>query len=238
MKRNILNICLVILLMFVMCFQFLPKLAHEVIGIAFCLGIALHLYWNRGWLRKIRWQGSSMKQKMVLIVNLLLVLDLITIMTTGVMISNHLFKGIIPLELRRSIIVHQLHISLPYMMLVLAGLHLGLHWQGIWQRLISWAGWNKEAMFYRAVCFGGTSLVVVGGIYASLLNRVGDRLLMKPIFVTEATGGGIAVYAMCLVAVWGLYGVIGWMFNKLAAQTHWKSSKKIILSELGGLKRW
>ena len=237
MKRNILNISLVILLLFVMCFQFLPKLAHEAVGIVFCLGIVLHLYWNRGWLRNIRWQGISMKQKMVLIVNLLLVLDLIAVMATGVMISNHLFKGMIPLEFRRNILIHQLHISLPYLMIVLAGLHVGLHWQGIWHRLMSWAGWNKEAMIYKAICFGGTGLVVAGGIYASFLNRVGDRLLMKHIFATEATGGGATVYVMCLVAVWGLYGVIGWAFNKLAAKTYRKASQEIILSNSGGVRR-
>lgn len=115
MKRNILNIGLVILLLFVMCFQFLPKLAHEAMGI---------------------------------------------------------------------VLVHQLHISTPYLMLVLAGLHVGLLWQGIWHRLMSWTGWNKEATLYKAICFGGTSLVVAGGMYASFLNRVGDRLLMKHIFAT------------------------------------------------------
>ena len=60
MKCNIINIGLVILLLFVMCFQFLPKLAHEAMGIVFCLGIVLHLYRNRGWLRNIRWQGTRM----------------------------------------------------------------------------------------------------------------------------------------------------------------------------------
>ena len=209
MKRNILNISLVILLLFVMCFQFLPKLAHEAVGIVFCLGIVLHLYWNRGWLRNIRWQGTSMKQKIVLIVNLLLVLDLIAVMATGVMISNHLFKGMIPLEFRRNILIHQLHISLPYLMIVLTGLHVGLHWQSIWHRLMSWTGWNKEAMLYKVICSGGTSLVVAGGMYASFLNRVGDRLLMKHIFSTAATNEPAPTYVLLLCGTIGLYVLLG-----------------------------
>ena len=66
MKRLGVTNCLSLLFVAVMCFQYLPKLLHEILGVAWLLLILLHLCQNRSWLRNLRhgswgfmyWQAS------------------------------------------------------------------------------------------------------------------------------------------------------------------------------------
>ena len=74
----------------------------------------------------------------------------------------------------------KLHRALPYLFLILAGLHLGLHWRGLWQRFTRFCQWNTASPVYRALSWGFAVGIVGIGLYGSFANRLGDRILMKP----------------------------------------------------------
>ncbi len=117
--------------------------------------------------------------------------------------SNHLFKDMIPLELQRDIALHQHHVSLPYWMLVLMGLHAGLHWRSLKGRL-------------GKVCSIPLLLILaVIGIYGSIQNRLGDRIMMKHIFATPAAELPGAEYVLLLLGIFALYVLVGIGLEKL-----------------------
>ena len=212
MRRIILDVMMLAIFLTMMSFQFVPKLWHEVLGVALPLALLLHLVWNRRWLGALLRGKWSVRRVLPTAINFLLILSMAAVAVTGICLSNHLFKGLIPLELARNITVHQIHVSLPFLMIVLLGLHLGLHWKSWWQRLKTFCGWQGDSLHYRLLTKGMVLSISIIGIYGSIQNRVGDHLLMKHIFATPATNEPGGVYVLLILAVLGLYAVLayGW----------------------------
>ena len=212
MKRIIWDICMLGVFLAVMSFHFIPKALHEILGLALPLMAAWHLWLNRRYWATLFRGKQSMERIFRAAINFLLVISLLLILFTGICLSNHLFKGIIPLELTRNITLHQIHVSLPFLILILIGLHLGLHWKGWWERLKKSCSWWREKATFRLLTGGAILSVVVLGVYGSFQNRVGDRLLMKHIFATPATNSHGAVYVLLLLGILGLYAILsyGW----------------------------
>ncbi len=219
MKRILLDILVLALFLAVMSFHALPKSLHEVLGLLFPLGALVHLTLNRRWFSALRSGKWDVMRCMSALVNLLLVASLIIIAATGICMSNYLFKGMIPLALNRNMMLHQLHVSLPFAMMILMGIHLGFHWQGWKQRLIRFFRWQEESFAYLL----GSRIVIIVligvGIYGSFQNRVLDRLLMKHIFATPATGLPGAAYALLLLSIFFIY-VFGGHGIQLICQRH------------------
>jgi len=194
---------MLVLFLAVMSFHFLPKILHEVMGLLILLPIGIHLYQNRKFFlsfRKASWNRMWMLNAFL---DVLLIACLLTAAGTGICMSNHLFKDMIPLELQRDIALHQHHVSLPYWMLVLMGLHAGLHWRSLKGRL-------------GTVCSIPVLLILaVIGIYGSIQNRLGDRIMMKHIFATPAAELPGAEYVLLLLGIFALYVLVGIGLEKL-----------------------
>lgn len=196
MKRIGIDGGLLLFLIGAMCCPFSPKTGHEAAGVAFFFIAAAHVYENRGWLRSLA-KGQSPFLTVPRLLNLLLGLTLLAVTVTGVLIFNYLFADLWSRELRQNILLHQLHRSLPYLFLILAGLHLGLHWRGLWQRFTRFCQWNTASPVYRALSFSFAAGIVAFGLYGSFANRLGDRILMKHIFATPALQSGAPFMCCC-----------------------------------------
>lgn len=215
MKRLVVTTCLPLLFIAVMSFHYIPKILHEILGVVWLLFVLLHLYQNRSWLKNLRQGGWNFLRIFGTVIDGLLIAGVLVIILSGLGISNYLLKELMPLAIQRSIVLHQYHVSLPYVLLILSGLHWGLHWHGWqkqWQTRIKWslsplAGWllaGAMAVF-----------VLVVGVWGSLMNRVGDRLLMKHIFATEAANQPGEIYALLLAGMLGLYVLGGIVLGKI-----------------------
>lgn len=219
-KRIALDLLMLVLFLAVMSFHFIPKMLHEVLGLALLLAAIMHLIWNYRWLgalRQGRWSGTRL---FAVVINLLLMLALVVVFVTGVCLSNHIFKGWIPLELARNITIHQIHVSLPFLLLIIIGLHLGLHLKSWWQRLKKTCCFRGNLLYYRLFA-KGTALIFIGlGSYGSFQNRIGDHLLMKHIFATPATSSSGSIYVLLLIAIMGLYAIVAYVWQE------WRSKKE------------
>ena len=216
MKRLGVTTCLPLLFLAVMCFQYLPKLLHEILGVAWLLLILLHLYQNRSWLRNLHQGSWGFSRLLGTVINALLIAGVLAVVMSGLGISNYLLKEVMPLAIQRSIALHQYHVSLPYALLILCGLHWGLHWQGWqrqWQKLLNL---SLPPLAGRLLSWGTVAVVLVMGVWGSFMNRVGDRLLMKHIFATEATNQPGEIYALLLAGMLGLYVLAGIAIGKAA----------------------
>lgn len=147
--------------------------------------------------------------------NALLALNVATILVTGVIASNFLFIELVPLELHRNLTLHQLHTALGWSMPILVGLHIGLHGAALWQRFTHHFVIPRGTRRTRLVCRGLALLTILLGIYASILNRVGDRLRMEHIFATEAAALPYMIFALLILALIGMYAVLGAAFAAL-----------------------
>ena len=200
-KRKFLDAALIILFLLTMSFYFLSRILHEILGLIMAAGVVVHVFINR------RRFFSSFKGKLSArkifsnAINLFLIANFLTVLITGIFLSNYIFHDFIPLEFRRNMIFHQLHVALPYSMMILIGLHIGLHWKELREKFLRFM---KNSLLEKILA----ALIICAGIYGSFLNRVGDRILMKHIFATPATELSLPIFLLILLSTTLLYAVL------------------------------
>ena len=205
--RMIVAALLPLLFLLVMSFHYIPKLLHEVIGLLWLIAVMVHIWQNRGWFKTLGKGRWNLFRGMNALVDFALLAVLFVTVLAGTGISNFIFKEIMPLDIQRNIMVHQLHVSLPYAMLILMGLHWGMHFRG-WLR--QWRlDFDMSNRWVRIFGLMAGVLTVAVGVYGSVLNRIGDRLLLKHIFATAATSEPWTIYVTLLVGIMGMYVLVG-----------------------------
>ena len=215
MTRKIyLDATIFVLFILVMSFHFLPRILHEILGLAMAAAVFLHLVLNRYWIFSLVRGNRTSRKKFSVLINFLLLASFLVTLVTGFFISNYVFDGVVSLELRRNVTIHILHHSASYLMMILIGVHLGLHWQEIWGKIIRRFGLRKKVLSYRIFCRLVVSVLICGGIYGSFLNQVGDRILMKHIFATAATELSFIGFAFLFVSNVALYAILSYMVSE------------------------
>ena len=207
MKNFFLDVILFALFVAEMCFQFLPKVLHEVLGVAMFAGIIFHVAINRRRFVSLTKKFTA-KKFLSVALNVALTICAAIIFVTGVCMSNYLFVDVITDDLQRNMTLHQLHVSAPYVMMILIGVHVGLHWSELRQRFLNFFGLT-EIFQRRQKFFTATAVILsIVGICGLYLNRVGDRILMKHIFGTPATELPAIIFALMIVGGVALFALI------------------------------
>jgi len=208
-KRKIVDIILFVLFLLVMDFRNLPRALHEDLGIIVLVFILVHLWLNRSWFRGLgRGRWNAMRVSMTTVDGLLIV-AFVAVLVSGCLISRFIFKDFIPPELHRNLTLRQIHTCVSWGSLILVGLHIGFHGRALWQGLLWLLSVAEGARGARIAAVALQVVTVVLGIYGSLANQLGGRLMVKHIFATTASQLGNGVFLLLLVAIIGLYAVIG-----------------------------
>ena len=194
-KRKFLDAALIILFLLTMSFYFLPRILHEIFGVLMAATVFAHVFINRQKIFSMFKGKLTARRIFSNAVNLLLIALFITILTTGIFLSNFIFHDFIPPELHRNMFFHQLHVALPYLMMILIGLHIGLD-----GKVIRWKGGKLKVIL--------AAVIICAGVYGSFLNRVGDRILMKHIFATPATELPLPIFLLLLLSTILFYAVL------------------------------
>lgn len=206
MKKILLDALMLILFLLVMSFVFIPRQLHEVLGLVMPTAVVIHLIWNRRWFFNIL-RGSWNGRKIIsTLINFAMLITLIVIVATGVCMSNFIFIDVIPMEIHRNMTLHQIHVSMPYILLMLIGLHIGLHWREILGRLHI----TIPTTFGYVITAG----MFCAGLYGAILNRVGDRIMMLHIFATPATDLPFVIFVFLLIATMSIFTTIGWLISR------------------------
>jgi hypothetical protein len=105
---------------------------HEVAGTAIGAAFILHMGLNWRWIKqvtsKIFSSKISIKTRIGYIVDILLLITMIITIISGIAISKVLYSGI---NFGNSMFFKTAHMSVPYIALILLGVHIGLHWTWI-----------------------------------------------------------------------------------------------------------
>ena len=206
MKRFWLNIILLVLTLFCMSFHVFNLRLHEVFGTLLLVGALWHIWQNRrffGGIVKGKWNLQRINLSLT---GALMLASFLVANVTGILISQFVFADVVsPLEMQFNMTIHELHHLAAYLMLIFTGVHLGIHWGSMWQRL-------KKAVPLFAVFDNYPRLVfwfvvVVGwvGVFASRINHVGDRLLMRHVFGTIAMDLPGVVNILLVLSIVGMY---------------------------------
>lgn len=198
MRNILLDAILFALFVAEMSFHHLPKILHEVLGVTMAAAIILHVAIN--WRRFTSLFRNVTPQKFFnAATDLALIICAAAVLFNGVVLSNYLFADFVGFELRRNMTLHQLHVAVPYAMMILIGVHVGFHWRELRQSLLHF--FDAEEFYLRRQKFFVAAVIMLAacGVTGLYLNRVDDRLLMKHIFTTPATELPAAVFALLII---------------------------------------
>lgn len=207
MRNVLLDAILFALFVAELSFRYLPKILHEILGVALAAAIIWHVTINR---RRLMSSLKNLTPRKIFIstLNFSLIICAVVILVTGVCLSNYLFTDIVSFVIRRNVMIYQLHIAMPYVMLILIGVHIGLDWREFFNRLLQIIGarelYQRRKIFFQAVAI----ILSIVGVVGLFMNRVGDRILMKHIFATPATELNAALFALLLIGDVALFATI------------------------------
>lgn len=207
MKNFWIDIILFALFVAEMSFHFLPKILHEILGLAMAALMIYHVAINFRRLTSLT-KKISPRKIFSLAINFGLIICAVVTLITGLFISNYIFVDAFGSEWRRIMLIHQLHVAAPYLMLILIGVHVGLHWRELWQRFLNLVGLTKFYSERRNLFRAAAVVLSAVGVVGFFLNRVGDRLLMKHIFGTPATELPAVIFILLMICGVGFYALI------------------------------
>ena len=213
MKKFFVDVILFALFVAELCFHHLPKILHEIFGVAMFAAIIFHVAINRRRFVSLT-KIITAKKFFSVTVNVALIICAAIIFASGVFMSNYLFVDAASFELRRNMTVHQLHVSLPYVMMILIGAHVGLHWHELWHKFLNALGAGKFFQRRRKLFTAAAIILSCAGIYGLYLNRVVDRILMKHIFATPATELPFVVFALLIIGGVAFFALITFLFDR------------------------
>lgn len=188
-KLNVLKIVLdtIMVVVFVLLFNYksVGMLFHEVAGLAIGAIILFHCSLNWKWIKgvslKIFNSKLPTKTRIGYFINILLLLNVIIIIITGIFISKKLFPG---LALGNSMVLKSLHVFLSYCSLLLIGIHIGLHWNWAmitFKRIFKITEKKKVYSYFSKIL---VALLLIFGIYSTYSVKFISKISVTPIITS------------------------------------------------------
>ena len=174
-KHNIMikrtaDVCMTVLLLFLMAYQVTGEAAHEWIGISMTVLVVIHQILNRKWYAAIFKGKYNVYRIITTVINFLLLSAFFLTALCGMSMSGHavpFLYGIINMTF-----AHRMHLSMSYWSFVLMGLHLGMHIPVMFQKMKLTNKFQSALMFFFLVACIGLFFFLKNGIPNYLFFRV------------------------------------------------------------------
>lgn len=162
-----------IFLLLGLAYWWLDNLPHEIFGTAMFVLLARHIFVNRHWFRRLLRGHYDGRRVVATALHLGLVINMAVLLVTSIAISKSVFGF---LSIHDSISVREVHWFSAYWVMIVVGLHVGIHWRRVMALLRSGLGLSENSVVrtfvLRAVAtlvagFGAWSFSVLG-VWAKL----------------------------------------------------------------------
>lgn len=124
-SRKKLDILMTILMIVVMSYQATGNLFHEVAGVILLILFVVHNILNRKWYKNILKGKYSGFRNMMLIINILTLIGMLTVMGTGIYLSQSVFASL--LGMREAYLIRPWHVAAGAWGMILVSSHGGMH---------------------------------------------------------------------------------------------------------------
>ncbi|KLK91280.1 membrane protein [Microvirga vignae] len=124
-KRLALPAAMAALLLLALAYWWLENLPHEIFGTALFALLAWHIAVNRIWFMNLFRGDYDRRRVITLVLHLLLIANMAVLLVTSIVISKSVF-GLLPIP--DSIYLRDVHWFAAYWVMIIVGVHLGLHW--------------------------------------------------------------------------------------------------------------
>ena len=200
MVRRTVDICMTVLLLFLMAYQVTGEVLHEWIGMGMTVLVIVHQILNR------KWYSAAFKGKynpyriMTTAVNILLLLSFVMTALSGMSMSAHavpFLYGMAPVSLAR-----KMHLAMSHWSFVLMGLHLGLHIPVMTAKM-KIEGKGRTALSAVFCCIAGI------GLFLFLRNGWADYMFFRAAFAFldyDKAGALVFLENLLMLLAWAFIG--------------------------------
>lgn len=106
-------------------YWWLENLPHEIFGTAMFALLAWHIVVNRRWFKNLFRGKYDGRRAFIVTLHLMLIANMAVLIVTSIVISKSLFSA---LPIPDSIYLREVHWFSAYWVMMIVGIHLGLHW--------------------------------------------------------------------------------------------------------------
>lgn len=175
--RLLLDLVAISLLLVALAYDWLGNTAHEIIGTVMFLLLVSHNIFNRRWYGTVAKRSRAPRTILTRTINLSLLGTMLALLLTSVLISREVFAF---LPVTSTFTARQIHTAVGYLALLIAAIHLGLHWTMLMGLVRSRLGitslGNPGTIALRTLAVA----IAAYGIHSLFALNVGAKLLMKP----------------------------------------------------------
>lgn len=208
MKRLSLDLLMVVLILLEFAYAFTGSTVHELIGLSMLSLFVVHGAWNgRRFANLFKGKYGGLRVASMAI-NVLLLIAVSLMIISGLLNSDILFSL---LKIELDLLPRELHTASAYWLLLLMGVHLGMHWTMIMNETRKLAGvpWVSLPLPLRTAALHllAASLAIYG-VFASFERDVFSRLTAYFSFGDRGADEPILGFFLQYVAIVGLYGFL------------------------------
>ena len=211
--KIIVDILMTLVLLFLMGYQFWGDMAHEWAGAGMFLLFILHHILNRHWYQHLFGGRLTPSRIFSLVIDLFLLLDMLGLMASGILLSNHVFAF---LDLHGGMsFARLLHMAASYWGFVLMALHLGMHWgmlMGITRKMLRLGQPSRSRRILLPVIGGG---IAVYGLSVFIRRGLPGYMLVRTRFVFLDFEEPVPVFYLDYLAMMGTFIFIAYYLMKL-----------------------
>jgi hypothetical protein len=187
-------------------YWWLGNTAHELIGTAMFVLVAVHNGFNRRWYGRIGRDRRQRRGLLTICLNFTLIAAMTALLVTSLIVSRSVF-GFLPFD--GGITAREMHILAAYWAVVLVGSHVGLNWRIVMNFArtgfgIS-GGSTVRTVLLRTVAAG----IAFVGALASFEMMLGSKLVMQPVLDMWDFNEGAPLFFANYAAIIGLWAGIG-----------------------------
>ncbi len=140
--RLLLPGCMATLLLLSLAYWWLDNRPHEVFGTALFVMLAWHVGVNRLWFTNLLRGRYDARRTVTALLHLLLIGNMLVLLITSIIISKSLFAS---LPIPDSIYLRDIHWFSAYWVMIIVGVHLGLHWTRVMAVVRSCLGMTSQS---------------------------------------------------------------------------------------------
>ena len=198
--RKAIDVCMTVLLLFLMAYQVTGEVLHEWIGIGMTILVISHQILNRKWYSAVFRGKYNPYRKMTTAVNILLVLSFVMTALSGMSMSSHavpFLYGMAPVSMAR-----RMHLAMSHWSFVLMGIHLGLHLPVMTAKM-KIEGKTGAAITSLFCCLAGM------GLFLFLRSGWADYMFFRSAFAFldyEKAGSIVFLENLLMLVFWAFIG--------------------------------
>lgn len=175
--RLLLDLVAICLLLVALAYDWLGNTVHEIIGTVMFLLLVSHNIFNRRWYGTVAKRTRAPRAILTRAINLSLLGTMLALLVTSVLISREVFAF---LPVTSTFTARQIHTAVGYLALLIAAVHLGLHWTMLMGFVRSRLGITLQSNRVTIALRALAAAIAAYGIHSLFALNIGPKLLMQP----------------------------------------------------------